>query len=54
MERAKPKAAPGYTLTLAIIAAETTLVPAIARKTIGQGLPAMSRTMLKTMACIPA
>ena len=41
-------------MTLEIIAAETILVPAIAKKTIGQGLPAMSKTMLKTMACIPA
>lgn len=40
----------GYTFTFAIIPADINLVPAMARNTMGQGLPTMSSSTLKTMA----
>ena len=43
-----------YTLTRAIIAADSIRVPAITRKTMGQGWPAMSSSTLNRMACAPA
>ena len=47
-------AAPPYTRTRLIIAAEIRRVAAIARKTIGQGLPDKSSSTLNSSACAPA
>ena len=43
-----------YTRTRLIIAAEISRVAAMARNTIGQGLPVMSSSTLKIRACAPA
>ena len=43
-----------YTRTRLIIAAEISRVAAMARNTIGHGLPVMSSSTLKIRACAPA